>query len=150
MSKFLLNIFLVILLASGISFGQGNAFVQWKFSTKPMSNNEKLLIMEAGIAPGWHLYSQFIDEGGPMPTSFRFEQSRDYLVIGKPQEDGNLSRFRDDIYEMEITWYTNKVSFLQRIRILQPGTTVNGIIEYMVCNEHSCIPARQEYSVFIE
>ncbi len=148
-SKFLTLNSLIILFVSGVSFGQENAFVQWKFYSKPFSNQEVVLIMEAKIAPGWHLYSQFLEEGGPMPTSFKFQQSDHYKVIGQPQENGNLSRFRDDIYEMEITWYTHEVSFLQRVQLFQPGATVNGIVEYMVCNKHSCVPASEEFSVFI-
>lgn len=150
MSKFLTLNSLIILFVSGVSFGQANEFVQWQFSSRPTPNKEIVLIMDAKIAPGWHLYSQFIEDGGPMRTSFKFHQSDHYKVVGQPQENGKLSRFRDDIYEMEIAWYSDEVSFLQRIKLFRPGTTVTGIIEYMICNKHSCIPARKEFTVFIE
>ena len=41
--------------------------VKWKFKTEKISKNEFNLILEGKIDAGWHLYSQFTPEGGPIP-----------------------------------------------------------------------------------
>ena len=139
-----------LILSLNSAFGQGIHPVRWHFQSDPAAlNQEIILTLTAHIAPGWHLYSQFMEEGGPMPTRFSFERSDDYVLLGKTEEDGNPVKFHDDTYEMDITWYTTGVSFVQRIRLVQPVTAINGVIDYMVCNDHICVPHKQDFSIAI-
>lgn len=126
---------------------QSNNPIQWHYAVEKKSNHESMLIITAQLASGWHVYSQFMQEGGPLPTSFSFRPSNDFVVAGKPEEKGNPVRFHDDIYDMVITWYAGQVSFLQRVHLLQPATTVSGTITYMICNYHSCVPGKQEFYI---
>jgi thiol:disulfide interchange protein DsbD len=139
----------ILILSLNSGFGQGTHPVRWHFQWDPAMNQEIILTLTAHIAPGWHLYSQFMEEGGPMPTRFSFERSDGYVMLGKTGEDGNPVKFHDDIYEMEITWYTTEVSFFQKIMLLQAATAVNGVIDYMVCNDHICVPHKQDFSIAI-
>ena len=139
--------FLVLSLNSAL--GQGIHPVRWHLQSDPAMNQEIVLTLTARIAPGWHLYSQFMEEGGPMPTRFSFERSDNYVLLGKTEEDGNSERFHDDTYEMDITWYTAKVSFVQKISLVQPVSAINGVIDYMACNDHVCVPHKQDFSIAI-
>ena len=94
--------------------------------------------------------SQFLKEGGPIPTRFTFKGNVDYRIIGDTAEKGKPFVFYDDIYEMEITWYADSVSFSQRIGLNHPVTTIKGKVEYMVCNNQMCIPDEREFTVDIK
>jgi DsbC/DsbD-like thiol-disulfide interchange protein len=145
--RFALIAFTIIFFNEEFSFGQGNKTVIWEFEVIPASNDETILKFTALIAEGWHLYSQHMSESGPMPTRFSFAASEDYLLIGKPGESGNAVKFYDDTYASEIIWYSGTVSFIQKIKLERPVTSVKGTVEYMTCNDHSCIPSRHDFNL---
>jgi DsbC/DsbD-like thiol-disulfide interchange protein len=124
--------------------------VQWRFELSSANMNEAILHVEARIAPGWHIYSQNLQPGGPLPTRLTFGKQNGYLVMGPTNEQGTAVRYYDKLYDMDIIWYADKVSFTQTIMINQPNTSISGTVEYMVCNEHVCIPAEEKFSVFSE
>jgi len=128
---------------------QKNNAVQWEFSSGPPINNEVTLTLKASIAPGWHLYSQFIKDGGPIPTRISFDQSFDFMLIGKTEESGNSVKFHDEVYEMEITWYSETVSFFQKIKLNQLASSIKGSVEYMTCNSYICAPDKQDFVIEI-
>jgi len=135
------------ILISTFSLGQRTQLVQWQFKSEPIALDEAIIKFTAEIAPAWHLYSQFIKEGGPFPTRFIFEQTDDFVPLGKPEEKGEPIKFYDDLFEMDITWYKGTVSFLQKIRLIQPFVTIRGRIEYMTCNDDLCVPDSQEFII---
>lgn len=118
----------------------------WDFDAGPVVENQTTLSFSARLAPGWHLYSQRIKEGGPIPTRFIFQPDDGYVLSGVTKERGKAEKFNDDTYEMEIIWYTGAVTFFQDIRVLQPGI-IKGMVEYMTCNQETCIPAEREFSI---
>jgi DsbC/DsbD-like thiol-disulfide interchange protein len=126
-------------------FSQENKTVQWQFKAHFVTRDEVMLVITATVHPGWHLYSQDIKEGGPMPTRFTFDQTTDFLLLGETQEKGKSFSYHDEAYEMEITWYSGTVTFSQKIKILRPST-FSGSVEYMTCNDHTCIPGKQKFS----
>jgi len=114
--------------------------VKWSFSSSPVQNRETEIIFAAKIDKGWHLYSQYIDKGGPIPTSFNFDKSKDYQLVGKVIEPKAKSVF-DDIFNMNVKYFDGKVVFKQKIKILSVKSfSVKGTFEYMTCNDGSCIP----------
>lgn len=150
MIKLLSLSILTLLFSINPNFGQGNQPVTWLFKTETISRDEIILFAKAYMTPSWHLYSQFIKEGGPQPTRFIFEQSSDYVPIGKTEEKGKQTKFYDDIYEMDIIWYSDEVSFCQKIRLNQPVTVIKGKVEYMTCNNSICVPNMQEFRIDVE
>lgn len=131
------------------SFAQGNKTVMWQFEAASTANREVILKFTALVMQGWHLYSQHMGESGPMPTRFSFEGSEDYILIGQPNEIGNAVRFYDEDYATEITWYTGTVTFIQKVQLVKPITSVRGSVQYMTCNDHSCIPSKQDFKIEI-
>src|SRR4030095_9545190 len=78
------------LLYSQSLFAQySNPHVSWSFSSKKITDDQFDLLFTASIQEGFHLYSQFIGEGGPIPTSFTFDKSDSYKFFGKVKESGN-------------------------------------------------------------
>ena len=121
--------------------------VSWLTKTSRASQGEMILTFSAALAPGWHLYSQHMKPGGPIPTRFRFNSDDDYLLTGVTQERGEAVTFHDDLYDLEVTWYADLVIFSQLIKVVGPVSTVTGTVEYMVCNYELCIPNEWAFSV---
>jgi DsbC/DsbD-like thiol-disulfide interchange protein len=106
-----------------------------------------MLSMRVTLAPGWHIYSQHIKEGGPIPTRITVNSGDDHSLIGTAEEKGKAFHFYDSLYEMNITWYSGEVSFLQRISINRMVPEIRGTIEYMVCNNKQCVPRQEHFTV---
>lgn len=121
--------------------------VHWSFSSERINDNEAFLLLKANIDPGWHLYSQFIKEGGPLSTSFRFDLSPDFQLAGEVLESPKALSGFDKNFNMEISWHEKEVLFKQRIK-LEKSSTITGSLEFMVCNDHKCLPpTEQEFSI---
>jgi thiol:disulfide interchange protein DsbD len=145
----LLNILLLNVCCLINGFGQSDDPVTWEFGAKPATGMEFVLILSATLSPGWHLYSQHLEEGGPLPTRITFHPGNGFAPAGETREEGTPVQFFDSIYEMNITWYADSVSFRQNIRLSKPAATVTGTIEYMTCNEHRCIPDKKDFTINI-
>lgn len=126
---------------------QDNSAVQWQYQVDYTSTNEATLKFIAIVADGWHLYSQHITNGGPVPTHFSFEPTNDYVLLGQTQEHGHVVKFYDDTYEMDIAWYTDVVTFEQKIKMTSLSTHIKGTVEYMTCNDHTCVPNKQDFNM---
>jgi hypothetical protein len=133
------------LLCSNFSFGQNSQYVQWRFKAEYNNPHEAILTFTASVQSGWHLYSQYLKEGGPLPTHFVFELNEDFVRVGEVEEKGERTTFHDKTYNMEITWYSGVVTFAQKVRLHQPATKIFGKIEYMICSNHVCIPNKQDF-----
>lgn len=126
---------------------QGSAPVYWHFKVRQLPKHQVMVAITADLAPGWHLYSQHLKEGGPQPTRFSFRQSEDYMPVDETLEKGNPEKYYDDIYEMDITWYSGSVTFLQKFSMNEPVTTIKGHVAYMTCNDQLCVPAQTEFDI---
>lgn len=130
-------------------FTQVSKTVQWQFSALPIDDDVIMLKISADIVPGWHLYSQFIPRGGPLPTQITFEKQKGLLLIGCAEEKGEAYTFYDEVYEMNITWYSEKVIFLQKLKVTEPVRILRGKVEYMTCDTYSCFPDSMDFAIEI-
>jgi thiol:disulfide interchange protein DsbD len=122
--------------------------IKWTYSSQKINEKETDLIITAKLEKGWHLYSQFIEEGGPIPTSFKFNPSPNYKLIGKVSESPKAVSAFDKNFGMEIAWHKDQVIFKQRISLINPIETVSGVLEFMVCNDERCLPpAELEFQI---
>ncbi|TBO43600.1 protein-disulfide reductase DsbD family protein [Pedobacter kyonggii] len=117
--------------------------VHWSFSSEKINDQEAFLVLKANIDPGWHVYSQFIKEGGPVPTSFKFDPSPAFQLVGEVLESPKALSGFDKNFDMKISWHEKQVIFKQRIKLKQ-ATTITGSLEFMVCNDHKCLPPTDE------
>lgn len=137
------RIFLITILAlmsSLTSFGQVYDPVHWSFSSEPLGNNEYSVIFKADIDAGWHVYSQNISDGGPVPTTFYFTESTDYQRVGEVIESESIV-LHDPVFDMELRYFEKEAVFTQKVKVVgnQP-VTFKGELEYMVCNDGQCLP----------
>ncbi|AMR27890.1 disulfide bond formation protein DsbD [Hymenobacter psoromatis] len=115
--------------------------VTWKFAASPADKSgESTLTFSATIAGNWHIYSQFIEEGGPEPTSFKFVPSPDYELVGKVTESPEPVKAFEKAFNMNIAYFPKRAVFSQKIRLKAPQATVKGTLTFMVCNDEKCLP----------
>ncbi|MEG1571953.1 MAG: cytochrome c biogenesis protein CcdA, partial [Bacteroidales bacterium] len=108
---------------------------------KPISETEAELVFSATTSGAYHLYSQFMEEGGPMPTIFHFPKSKDFKLIGKASEHPKPTQSVDETFGTKVAYLAKKAEFRQKIQILSANDfTIKGTIDYQVCDEESCIP----------
>ncbi len=115
--------------------------VKWSFAAAPSSTDSAaILMLTATVEEGWHIYSQFMESGGPLPTTFTFIPGKDYSLVGKVKEEGSLVKAYDETFMMNVLWFANSVTFIQRVKLNVPATEIKGEVEFMVCNDHQCLP----------
>ena len=57
--------------------------VDWDFSQERISDSEIKLQFKASIEDNWYLYSQHINDDGPVATEFTFNSLSGYELIGE-------------------------------------------------------------------
>lgn len=141
----ILNLFVFF----GYSFAQIQQPVKWTFSSELLNEKEAVLVFKARIENGWHLYSQFIGEGGPVPTSFSFSPNGNFSKIGKVSESPKPIKIMDDIFGMEVSYFERAATFKQKIKInTEKDFVVKGTLEFMVCDDKQCLPPEEvEFSI---
>ena len=141
-------VLLLVLMIVGSVNGQILEPVKWSTSVNKISETEYELVATATIDQGWHLYSQTVPEGGPIPTTFTYKGDKSFLKKGNTQE-GAGHVIDDPIFEMKIKYFDGQSDFKQRIRV--KGTVpfkVNGAVEFMVCDDTRCLPPTEIDLVF--
>ena len=142
---------LSIVLLSLTTYSQILDPVDWSTSVEKVGDMEYDLIMQATIDSNWHLYSQDVPEDGPIPTTFVFEKSDDFELLGKTSE-GEGHTVNDPVFKMKIKYFENKAVFKQRIKILKENITgIGGEVEYMACDDKQCLaPTFEDLNFSIE
>lgn len=113
--------------------------VIWESSLEQLSEERFLLKFEAKIKPKWHLYSQFSNPEGAIPTEFVFDDLNGYQLIGTVEEGESITEF-DKVFEMDLTYFNNKASFQQEIQITSSDLTqIKVEINYQACDDELCI-----------
>jgi len=141
MSKYLLFLSFFICL-SGAMNAQMKEPVKWKYSI----NESGDIIFQASVDQGWHLYDMNLPEGGPIPTSFDFEEIKGAELIGKVFTGSKIHSQYDDMFQMTIRWFAENPTFTQKLKIKdKAGFLISGIINYMACNDKSCVPGKEDF-----
>lgn len=125
---------------SAISGGRGiENPIGWAGELQKTGENEYQVNFKATVPKGWSIYSQFLKEGGPLPTELTFPA--DVTTVGKPTEtSGHKVEENDPIFNMRVTKFKEEVTFGQKFTVKDPTKPVEGMISYMTCNDERCIP----------
>ena len=140
---------IILLLFSFSMFGQMYNPVKWSTSVEKISDKEYVLKAQAVIQSGWHLYGQYIEEGGPSRTAFTFKNSnKKFELIGKTTEEKG-HEVVDKIFDMKIKYFEDKALFTQKIKFTSDEiSNVAGEVEFMVCDDSNCLPPTSEELTF--
>lgn len=139
-----------IILFSTLLNAQIEEPVLWQSKIENIGENEYLLSFEANIAPGWHLYSQFSNPEGAIPTEFIFKQTSQYERIGTVEESPSIVAF-DKVFEMDLTYFNDRALFKQKIRRLDDDLKIIEVeINYQACDDKLCIFRTENFKLPFE
>lgn len=114
--------------------------VSWSFSSESLGNNEYNILLTATIQENWWTYSQYIKEGGPIPTTISFDANKDFEIIGTTGEAGaHVKEGLEPMFDMVLKKYADKVVFTQKIKVLNGKPEISGHIEFMCCDDKQCL-----------
>jgi thiol:disulfide interchange protein len=145
------KIFFVLLasVSSMVGYPQIHNPIKWTTTVEKISDKEYVLNAVATIQTGWHLYGQFIQEGGPSATVFSFKNPKSkYQLMGKTVEEAG-HEVVDKVFDMKIKYFEDKAVFKQKIKLISNEITlINAEVGFMVCDDSSCLPPTTEELLF--
>lgn len=105
---------------------------------------DKEIVFTATADEGWHLYDMDLPEGGPISTSFTFSVLNGVELIGSPVSSVKPTTVYDEQFAMDLRWYAGTVSFIQKLKVIDAEKfKLEGEVEYMACNDETCLPPDQ-------
>jgi thiol:disulfide interchange protein DsbD len=132
------------------SFAQLSNPVKWTFDKKKTSNTEYDLLFTATIEKGYHLYSDKLPEGGPIATTISYDSITGFSLEGLITTNTKPTKVFDKTFNMDLEYFSNKVTFIQRIKLTGNSTTqIKGRVEYMSCNDETCTPPTETEFSFV-
>ncbi len=142
MKKIILSLLIAIISFSGYSQIQNP--VKWKYTVEKNGTENATLIITAKIDKGWHLYSQFVGDGGPIPTTIKFKSSNEYTLVGKTEESPKPHTVYEELFGMKVPFFESNATFKQKIKVTSAKDfKVNGTLEFMVCDDKQCLPPEE-------
>ncbi|QXP66420.1 protein-disulfide reductase DsbD [Polaribacter sp. AHE13PA] len=114
--------------------------IKWTTSVEKISDTEYNLIATANIDAGWHLYSQTVPEGGPIATTFTYDNSEETFTLNDNTVEEEGHTIQDPVFEMEIKFFERQAKFIQNVTVSKETATISGFVEFMVCDDTRCLP----------
>lgn len=145
MKKRIVLVMSLIFVTAFLAFAQMNNPVSWRFKSEKLGTGEFLLTFYADIESGWYLYSQNIEDGGPIPTTFKFTPLDTYKLVGKVVEsEKNREVIKDEIFDMELIKFHGQAVFKQKVKVSDTSKPITGTVQFMSCSGDRCTPPIEE------
>ncbi|MEO7767522.1 MAG: protein-disulfide reductase DsbD domain-containing protein [Ferruginibacter sp.] len=127
-----------------LSFAAANAQqkISWSYAAKKFPGGNRYEIHITATPPiGWHIYSQFTPDGGPIPTTFKFNKNALVALQSKVAEGGKLVTYFDKNFKVDVKYFEGKVDFVTTVTLKgKIKTNLSGEVESMICNDRICMP----------
>lgn len=136
------NIFVLVALCfiAGASLAEIVEPVKWAYELKTVSDSEVECVVTASIDDGWHLYTLYLPEDGPRPTSIVFTNANGLEPVGELAVPADSVSEYDANFDMTLSYYKTKAEFVQKFRVVGQPVGLRGYIEFMACNDQMCLP----------
>jgi thiol:disulfide interchange protein len=152
---------LLLLLSGGVIPLQGQILepVKWSYDKIKIDDLHYELKFKASIEKTWYLYAQDIPAGGPVKTSFIFNDLKGIefpdksTIIEKEEVEEGVVEYRvifkeptpvekfDPHFDMVLRFFSDEVEFTKKIRrTIQQSFQLTGYIYYMCCDDAKCLP----------
>ena len=124
--------------------------VTWDFSYEKTGDKKYEIIFKATIEKEAHIYALEIPDNGPIPTSFTFDTIPGFILDGKPFEVTEPEDKFDEAFGFKIKTFSDMAEFRQRITAVSSSFTVTGFVNFMACNNATCLPPKDvDFSITI-
>lgn len=115
--------------------------VKWTFELKYPKDGEAVLLFQAKIEKGWHIYDMEMKQDGPRPTSFNVDKNVNFIATAKVAATTKPVVKYDSSFMMKVGSFSEQASFYIPIKILSTKDfKITGQLQFMSCNDKSCLP----------
>lgn len=114
--------------------------VKWNIQLNQLSDTELEVVFDATIDEEWHVYTNTLPEGGPVPTSVEWEKLNNVKLIGDLTPHSTPIKEIDLVYNLELSWWEKTANLTQKLHIIDPkqGYDIEGYIRFMSCTNGTC------------
>src|SRR5579885_2382833 len=120
--------------------------VRWTLAPAPNASriapgSDAVLILQASIAPGWHLYSPTTPPGGPNPTLIQLG-SNPAISAYKLYEPAPVRKL-DPNFNLPTETYGAQAAFLIKVKTAASASglvPVSASVRYQACSDVKCLP----------
>lgn len=113
-------------------------YAKWESSIKKLQGNVYEITITGIPEAGWHLYSQFTEEGGALPTTFTYNPGKHYTLEGKTKELGKIKEELEPLFGAVVKQFEGNAVFTQKIKVTDPEQAITGFLTFMACNASTC------------
>lgn len=114
--------------------------VDWSASVEQVNDSIYTLVFKADIDEGWHLPSQRLEEVGPIPTLFNYNDTiPSYELIGKTIEPEGIVAM-DQVFEVVLKSFHKDATFKQKVKVSDKTKPIVVKVDFMICDDTRCLP----------
>ena len=114
--------------------------VHFRSELKRISDTEAELLFQATIDDGWHVYSTDLGKGGPISATFHADRMEGAQTVGTLKARGKEVKQFDKMFGMEVRYFEQAVTFVQKVRLTKPQYDISCYVEYGACSDQMCLP----------
>lgn len=114
--------------------------VSFKTDFKKLADDEAEIVFTAVIESDWHLYSTDLGDGGPTSASFNIDKMDGVELVGTLKPVGEEVSKYDNLFGMQVRYFENKAEFVQKLKLTANKYSIQGYLQYGVCNDETCLP----------
>lgn len=145
MKQLLLALFVALSVTTASAQLGAERKISWKIALEQTSPQQYKINCEATLAKGWHVYGAQLPENTAIPTTLFIQPNAQIKLLGSVQEFPAPEVHFDESFQAKLTWHNGKATFSQAFEYKgAEKLTLTGYIEYMVCNDETCMPPDQE------
>ena len=131
---------LSLLCVAMVTFAQIHEPIKCEASWQKAGNGVVELRITAKIDAGWHVYSTELEDG-PTAAALVVEKIEGARPDGKLTfTDGKEIAKYDEMFGMDVRYFEEKVTFVQRFIVEKESYKIQGYFQYGACNDESCLP----------
>lgn len=141
--KFFLSFALIVIIGFATS-AQIVSPVKWKIDLEKMGDSIGYIVLKATIEDGWHLYSNDLPEGGPIPTTVEWENLYNVKVVGNLEVSPKPHEEISQIFMLKLGFWNKRAVLKQKVEFNGEDYKIEGYVTYMACNDGTCQPPQKE------
>ncbi|MCB9171020.1 MAG: hypothetical protein H6597_02065 [Flavobacteriales bacterium] len=114
--------------------------VHWEFEAETRADGTVAVLLHAKVDEGWHIYALSLPrDDGPLPTEIHVQEDPNYVL--REVVEPNAKEVMDNNFGMRVRYHSGEPTFTALVDRRTDGSfTVRGTVEYMVCNDNTCLP----------
>ena len=118
--------------------------VSWSSKVEKIGENLYEMQFHAAIEGKWHIYDLGPYNGGPNPTTLKFEEVAGVKLVGTPYIKSEVHKAYDEMFGMEIGTCGDGMVVAQKVEVSGAAVTLTANIEWQACDDGSCLPPTDE------